>query len=177
MNTLQYYLIDTIISSPEYHVHTDVHTGKGATGYDYLGQIEAEEESERKCRRHSARTRHSTACESFSTAGRCDDETHDHTIRNDGTGYYTTNNNNNHSGNCDDDDEFINENTPILPCTCNLYSDESHDNNNLNNNNHGSSSSTTTTATASPLSNPTNNESSSSSSSSSFASSETLVPK
>lgn len=90
MNTLQYYLIDTIIQSPEYHIHDANEVNKRSLR-DYLGQIEAEEETERKCRLHSQRK--------FSSAG------------NYGATHSCTNNS--CIGGCEFD-----ENTPILTCTC-----------------------------------------------------------
>lgn len=88
MNTLQYYLIDTIIQSPEYHINPKITSGK-LVNIDFLGQIEAEEEFERKCRRHSSRTLVQRPC-------------------------LVTAHNQNH------EDSDIDENTPILPCTCGL---------------------------------------------------------
>lgn len=58
MNTIQYYLIDTIIQSPEYHLNR-AHDSNGKA-YDYLGQIEAEEEHERLCRLHSKQNQFSS---------------------------------------------------------------------------------------------------------------------
>lgn len=91
MNTLQYYLIDTIIQSPEYHIHERRKSCNGVKypGYDYLGQIEAEEEQRcAKCKNIKRRK----------------------LVRSEGSSVQSTGS--------DYSSEEFNESTTILPCVC-----------------------------------------------------------
>lgn len=105
MNTVQYYLIDTIIQSPEYHKYEDGRViGTKCPGYDYLGQIEAEEENERRCKRHSGGGKCVNNSKMFVDADEMQNSINS-------WDQATTNC-------CEEHDE----NTPILTCTCPTFS-------------------------------------------------------